>query len=119
MKTPGRSRQDAGEQREYSRRLRFFYQPMLRPPSTAMIWPVTKGASQTTKRTSRATSRGSPARPSGVFERIAFFTCSGGSGSAHITMPGAMPLTRTSGASSPARLSVSEASPAFAALYTG
>src|SRR6185312_15619474 len=49
-----------------------------RPPSTASTSPVTNAAaSDTRKRTARATSSGSPSRPSGVAPRIASRAASG------------------------------------------
>ena len=49
------------------------HQPMLRPPSTARIWPVTNGASVAKNSTARAMSSGEPLRCSGVSSRIFFF----------------------------------------------
>src|SRR6267143_1122030 len=90
-----------------------------RPPSTARICPVTKGA-QARKCTASATSSGEPMRPSGVVARMrARSACSNWPSSGQAMAPGATPFTRTSGASSSASERVSAASPALAMLYTG
>src|SRR4029079_13925816 len=67
-----------------------------RPPSTASTSPVTNAAaSDTRKRTARATSSGSPSRPSGVAPRIASRAASGRASVSSVAMyPGAMALTR-------------------------
>ncbi len=93
---------------------------MLRPPSTAMICPVTYGASATRKCTARAMSSGSPTRLSEVWammrSRSASFDHTSSSG--QMMAPGATPFTRTSGPSSRASDRVSATSPPFAVLYT-
>src|SRR5438034_268707 len=90
-----------------------------RPPSTARICPVTKGA-QARKCTASATSSGEPMRPSAVVARMrARSACSNWPASGQATAPGATPFTRTCGASSSASERVSAASPALAMLYTG
>src|SRR5437667_318586 len=90
-----------------------------RPPSTARICPVTKGA-QARKCTASATSSGEPMRPSGVVARMrARSACSNWPSSGQAMAPGATPFTRTCGASSSASERVSAASPALAMLYTG
>src|SRR5437762_14297567 len=90
-----------------------------RPPSTARICPVTKGA-QARKCTASATSSGEPMRPSGVVARMrARSACSNWPSSGPAMAPGPTPFTRTSGASSSASDPLTPASPALAMLYTG
>jgi hypothetical protein len=98
---------------------RVHYQPMLRPPSTARIWPVTYGASAAKNRQLRATSSAEPARLRAV--RLMIFSCSARSmaSAGHSTGPGATALTRTCGPSSRASALVSMRRPALATLYTG
>src|SRR6266513_1464032 len=90
-----------------------------RPPSTARICPVTKGA-LARKCTASAMSSGEPMRASGVVARMrARSASSNWPSSGQAMAPGATPFTRTCGASSSASERVSAASPALAMLYTG
>src|SRR5207302_9385367 len=90
-----------------------------RPPSTARICPVTKGA-QARKCTASATSSGEPMRSSGVVARMrARSACSNWPSSGQAMAPGATPFTRTCGASARASERVSAASAAMAVPYPG
>ena len=91
----------------------FNYKLMLRPPSTAIICPVTYGAPVTRNSTARAISSGSPTRFSAVrstmFLRV--FGLFQMAASGHMIGPGDTPFTRTAGASSRASERVSAANP--------
>ena len=76
--------------------------------------PVQYLASSISHRTTSATSCGLPARCSAVLARMMFLSASDLPASGHKIAPGAMPLTRTSGASSFASDCVIIASAAFA-----
>src|SRR4029077_15657606 len=72
------------------------------PPSTHRICPVTKSGPVQKNRTAAATSEGSPLRWRGACRaQRAVVSCGVPSGTS--TVPGATPLTETSGASSTAR----------------
>src|SRR5690554_246498 len=97
------------------------YMFRLRPPSTLMIWPVTRGASHISQAIAAAISDGLPVRASGVLSRMAFWY----SGSIPTSpfgqrmAPGDTPFTRTSGARSFAQERVRAARPALLAQYSG
>src|SRR5690606_24697343 len=91
------------------------YQPMLRPPSTARIWPVTYVASRTRYSTAPAMSSVEPIRFSGTCLRMVCCTLSEMPDSGQRIAPSATPFTRISGQRSFASARVSIARAAIAA----
>ena len=90
------------------------HQAMLRPPSTASICPVTNGASAAKNSAALAMSSGYAGALQWCLADDFCLRAASMHPRATITGPGAMPLTRTSGASSRARARVSMISPALA-----